>query len=180
MQRCPFLLTFLEAVLCSSSQLWIAVLTRLADSMWQHVISRQCTSKHDLCVALEVPLSDCCRSTAAPCPVCGLPRRPHVYRKVSDSCGFWGQSVSTRRGTHTLMRPYSLSLLFTQESGKCVCERVAIWVGVCVVHMCNLCVRRGGRCISTAATSSDSDVTVRLGLCQDNAANPVLLTTTSV
>lgn len=92
---------FIQAVLCSSLQLWIAVLTSPADSMWQLVISRQCTSKYDLCVALKTPLSGCCRSTAAPCPVCGLPRRTRVYRKVTDSCGWRGQSVSQRRGTYT-------------------------------------------------------------------------------
>lgn len=74
--------TFFLTVPCSSLQLWIAVLTRLADSMWQLVISRKCTSKHDLCEALKPPLSGCCRSTTAPCPLYGLP---------------WGGLVSTGR-----------------------------------------------------------------------------------
>lgn len=34
MQCFALLLTFIQAVLCSSLQLWIAVLTRLADSLW--------------------------------------------------------------------------------------------------------------------------------------------------
>lgn len=47
------------------------------------------------------------------------------------------------------------------------------------VYVCVLCVGKGeggAGVFSTAATSSDSNVTVRL----DNAANPALLTTTSV
>lgn len=126
------LLTFIQALLCSSLQLWIAVLTRLADSMWQLVISRQCSSKHDLCVALKVSVSGCCRSTAAaPCPVCGLPPRPRVYRKVTDSCGCRGQSASHWSYLHTLMRPYSLFLVFiTQQSGKCACMCVCVYVRV--------------------------------------------------
>lgn len=180
---CALLLTFIQAVLWSSLQLWIAVLTRLADSMWQLVISRQCTSKHDLCVALKAPLSGCCRSTAALCPVFGLPRRPRVYRKVTDFCGCRGQSVSQRRGNlHTLMRPYSLFLVFItqQVENVCVWEREKQKLYECVMHMCNVCklrvsvwreevggwVGRGWGGISTAATSSDSDVTVRVGLCR--------------
>lgn len=100
-QHCPPMLTFMQAVLCSSLQLWIAVLTKLTDSVWQLVISRQHTSKHDLCVALKFPLSGSCRSTAVLCPVCGLPRRSRVYRKVFDTCWCRGQSAGSRRGTDT-------------------------------------------------------------------------------
>lgn len=88
------------------------------------------------------------------------------------------------RNLHTLMRPYSLLLVFiTQQSGTvCVCEKETetTWAGVCAVHMCNVCVLSGAwdcvTCVcvcvcgeeggSTAATSSDSDVTVCLGLCR--------------
>ena len=49
-----------------------------------------------------------------------------------------------------------------------------VYVRVC--RVCYVCVCGGWGVFSTAATSSDSNVTVRL----DNAANPAQLTTTSV
>lgn len=77
------------------------------------------------------------------------------------------------------MRPYSLFLVFiTQQSGKYVCvskeeerETETIGVGMCAVlgvRVCDfgVCVYMWGEGISTAATSSDSGVTVRLGLCR--------------
>lgn len=92
------------------------------------------------------------------------------------------------RTLHTLMRPYSLLLVFIiQQCGKCVCECerernsmrrsacgayvqwlcVELGMRVCDFCVC-VCVWRwgGGRGISTAATSSDSNVTVHLGLCR--------------
>lgn len=78
------LLTFIQAVLCSSFQLSIAVLTRPADSMWQLVISRQCTSKHDLFFRLPRFLY---QAPAGLCHVRWLSRRPHVYKKVTNFCG---------------------------------------------------------------------------------------------
>jgi len=112
---------------------------------------------------------------------------PCLWAASEASClqeGHWllwmqgSECEPDERNLHTLMRTHSLFLVFiTQESGKCVCvcvcvkegERETIWVGVCVAHMSSVCVCERqvlgwGGGISTAATSSDSDVTVRLGL----------------
>ncbi len=122
MQRHAPLLTFIQSVLCSSLQLWIAVLTWLADSMWQLVIPRQCTSKHDLWPALEVPLSGYCRSTAAPGPVCGTTSEASCLQEGRWLLWMQGSECAAEERTlHTLMRPSSLFLVFiTQQSGKCV------------------------------------------------------------
>lgn len=108
-------LALIEAVPRSSFQLWIAALTRPADSMWQLVTSRQCTSTHDLCLAPQVCLSGSSGGYAA-------------------SAGFLGGLASTerspapvagsewkveKRNWHALMRTYSLFLVFVaQKNGN--------------------------------------------------------------
>lgn len=183
-QRCALLLTFIQTGLCSSLQLWIAVLTRRADSMWQLVISRQCTSKHDLCVALKVPLSDCCRSTAAPCSVCGPPWRPGVYRKVTDSCGcrvrVWTQphTNETLLCVSHLLHPTKwkmcvLVCVKKRESGNyrsgSVCGIHADANLICLVWECvtsvYVCVVKGGGIYSCYILWQRFD-SVRLGLCR--------------
>lgn len=75
-------LTFFQAFFCSWFHLSTATLTRSADSLWQLAISRQCTSKHDLSWAHKVPLT----GSRGALPR-WLSRRPHIYKKVTPSCG---------------------------------------------------------------------------------------------
>ena len=102
MQHSPPMLTFMQAVLCSSLQLWIAVLTELTDSVWQLVISRQRTSKHDLCAALKSLYQahvgpQQCSGLSASC-LRGLMSTKRSSTTVDVGVGVWGRGV---KPTHT-------------------------------------------------------------------------------
>lgn len=110
--------------------------------MCQLVISRQCTSKHDLCVALKVPLSGCCRPTAA---------LPCLWAASEASClpvGHWllcmsgSECAIEERNLHGLMRPSSVLLVFITQQCVSVCEWVKEW-GKKKLHVSG-CVRLVG------------------------------------
>lgn len=123
-------LTLIETVPCSSFQLWIAVLTRPADSMWQLVTSRQCTSTHDLC-------------SGSPDFSIRLQWGYAMY------VGFLGGLASTKRSLtpvagsewkvekrnwHALMRTYSLFLcLHHPEKWKLHESAACVWCLCCCV-----------------------------------------------
>lgn len=155
-------LALVEAVPCSSFQLWIAALTRPADSMWQLVTSRQCTSTHDLCLAPQVSLSG---SSGGLRRVRWLPRRPRLYRKVTGSCG--GVRVEGREEQLTRSNENLLSVSGLRRPEKWKRHESA----ACVRCLCCNSIKLTLNSVwqwegwaPTAATSCDNNVTVNLGL----------------
>lgn len=157
------LLTFIQAVLCSSFQLPIAALTRPADSTRGLVISRE-----------DVYIKTWFRFGSP-----GFSNR--VRRGYATSVGCLGDLVSTKRSLtpaegsewkvekcnwYALMRlSVSGLLVIFEQNGN-----------LRVMHMCSVCLtvlcdfksawRNEAGGLQTAATSGDDNVTVNLGVCR--------------